>query len=56
MKEKLKLIGKKGTINVSGLIVEVKILDFKMSYGHERYLVTPVAGKGEVWTETVTVK
>jgi hypothetical protein len=55
MKEQLKLIGKKATIWAGGLKVNVKILDFKSSYGHDRYKVTPVSGEGEVWVEKVTV-
>jgi len=49
-------VGKTGTINVNGLIVEVTIKDYKNSYGRDRFLVTPVAGKGEVWTELVIIK
>ena len=53
MKEQLKNIGKKARITAGGLSVNVKILDFKLSYGHPRYLVTPLSGSGEVWTEQV---
>lgn len=49
-------VGKTGTINVNGLIVEVTIKDYKNSYGRDRFLVTPVAGQGEVWTELVIIK
>lgn len=50
-----KFVGKKGTIFAGGLRVEVEIKDVKNSYGRDRYLVTPVAGSGEVWVESVTV-
>ena len=56
MKDQLKLINKKAVIKVGGLSVFVKILDFKSSYGHDRYLVTPLSGEGKVWVETITLK
>lgn len=56
MKELIaKYVGKKGTILVGGLTVEVNILDVKVSYGQERYRVSPVTGKGFVWVEKVTL-
>lgn len=48
-------VGKKATVDMGGLTVEVKIVDVKKSYGRDRYLITPVAGKGEVWVEKVTL-
>lgn len=51
MKEKLKFIGKKTTIVVGGMTINVKILDYKTSYGHDRWLVTPLSGEGQVWVE-----
>lgn len=48
-------VGKKGTIFVGGLNVQVEIKDVKNSYGRDRFLVTPIAGSGEVWTESVRV-
>ena len=56
MKDQLKLINKKATIHAGGLKVNVKILDFKSSYGHDRYLVTPLSGEGKVWVEIITLK
>lgn len=44
-------VGKKGTVWFGELEVEVEILDYKNSYGRDRFLVTPVAGTGETWTE-----
>lgn len=46
-----KYVGKEGAVRVGGLQVNVKILDVKRSYGQERYLVTPLNGVGEIWTE-----
>ena len=54
MKELLAAIGKTGTIELNGLSVSVTILDVKRSYGHTRFLVTPVAGEGQAWTEAVS--
>jgi hypothetical protein len=50
-----KMVGKKGTILAGGLKVEVEIKDVKNSYGRDRFLVSPIAGSGEVWVESVTV-
>ncbi len=55
MKEFFANIGKKGVIRTGGLRVEVEILDYKRSYGHDRYLVTPLSGAGEVWIEDVEI-
>ena len=49
-------IDKKGTIRIQGGVqVTVKILDVKNSYGRERFLVTPMDGQGEAWTENVDI-
>lgn len=50
-----KFVGKTGMIHTGGLKVDVTVLDVKMSYGRERYLVTPVSGAGEVWVETIAL-
>ncbi len=50
-KSKVARVGEKGTILVAGFKVEVEIVDYKNSYGRDRWLVKPVAGSGEVWTE-----
>lgn len=56
MKELIeKYVGKKATINCFGLQVEVEIKDVKVAYGQERYKVTPISGKGEVWVEKVSL-
>lgn len=51
-----KYLNKKARILVGGLGVDVKIVDVKMSYGHERYRVIPEAGDGAVWVEKVTLR
>ena len=56
-KDNAKTIGKKATIGVmKGLKINVKILDYKLSYGHDRWLVEPISGEGQVWVEVVTLK
>lgn len=55
MKDKLASIGKTATIQTEwGFRILVKILDYKNSYGRDRWLVTPVAGNGEAWVEKIT--
>lgn len=48
-------VGKKGLVTLGGLEVEVKITDVKNVYGKNRFLIVPVAGKGEVWVEKVSL-
>lgn len=55
MKELLQNIGKEAEISVGGLTVLVTIDDVKKSYGHDRFLVTPIAGRGSVWVEAVSL-
>jgi|ERR1700676_2143627 len=49
-------IGKLGTINQGGLTVDVTVLDAKQAYGCTRFLVSPVAGSGEVWVSAERVQ
>ncbi len=51
--EAMKDIGRKGTVVMGGLSVNVEVLDFKNSYGQDRWLVTPLSGNGQVWVESV---
>jgi len=46
-------IGKTVAVELGNLIVYIKILDHKVSYGRHRWFVTPVAGSGEVWIQDV---
>ncbi len=51
-----KYVGKKGLIPATaGILVEVTVKDVKTSYGQNRFLVTPIAGKGEAWVENITL-
>lgn len=51
MKDLLDVVGSVRRLPINGLEVDVRIKDVKRSYGRLRYLVSPVAGCGEVWTE-----
>jgi hypothetical protein len=53
LNEQINKIGKIVELPLNGMVVQVKVLDFKLSYGRERWLVTPVAGSGQVWVENV---
>jgi hypothetical protein len=41
-------------ITLDSLLIDVKILEHKRSYGRDRWLVTPVAGTGEKWIEKIS--
>lgn len=47
-------IGKEAIVFAGGMRVMVKVLDFKQSYGRERWLITPISGSGEVWVENIS--
>jgi len=53
--EAMQNIGKRGTIQNGPLTIDVTIVDFKNSYGKDRWLIEPVAGSGKAWVETVTI-
>lgn len=48
-----KYVGKEAVIRLGGLSVLVKIEDIKVTYGRERFFVTPVSGTGKIWVETI---
>jgi hypothetical protein len=50
-RDKVAKVGEKGMMFAGGFKVEVEIVDYKNSYGRDRWLVKPIAGSGEVWTE-----
>ena len=43
-------------LEVSQLLVQVKILEVRQSFGRVDYLVTPVAGEFERWTTQDSLK
>lgn len=43
--------GKRGSVDVEGLLVDVHVTDARTRYGHLDLLVEPVAGTGERWLE-----
>ncbi len=51
-KTKAERIGKTAQIANGPLKVEVTVLDYKNTYGRDRWLVTPVAGSGSAWVES----
>lgn len=53
VKEMMGDIGKKGIIDLGGLKIIVEVLDVKVSYAKQRWLVKPEAGEGEIWVESV---
>jgi hypothetical protein len=48
-------IGRIGYIYLSGLRINVKIIDIKERWGRTRYLVKPVDGDGEIWVENIRI-
>lgn len=54
MKELLqKWLHRKVHIYLNGLTISVVVMDIKERWGHIRYLVSPEAGKGEIWIERI---
>lgn len=54
MKTKLEQIGKEAIIKTeNGLSIIVIILDYKSSYGRDRWLVKPKEGSGETWVQNL---
>lgn len=57
MKEQLEKIGKEAVITTEhGLSFNVRVIDYKNSYGRDRWRVEPVAGKGSAWVENIVFK
>ena len=38
------------------VLFEVKIIDTARKYGHDRYLITPIKGKGKMWIQNIVDK
>lgn len=49
-------VGKTATIVFKEFTFEVRILDHKLQYGRDRYLVTPVSGSGQMWVQNIEIK
>lgn len=45
-------VGKRAFLPIGEIRVMVKISDIKVSWGHERVLITPVSGEGKQWVGT----
>lgn len=54
--EKVALIGKRANIRTTlpaGLTIQVDVLDYKNSYGKDRWLIRPIAGTGQAWVQKI---
>lgn len=55
MKDEIqKYVGMEGSILTrgdGGMRINVRVLDYKESYGKKRWLVMPLSGNGQTWTE-----
>jgi len=49
MKEVINKLNKTAMYDMNGLKIEVTTIDFKTAWGNTRFLITPVAGTGEIW-------
>lgn len=52
------LVGKKAMFEFKhrpqgSVKVEVRIKDFKTSYGQNRFLIEPISGHGEIWVQNL---
>lgn len=45
------MVGKKAKIRSGALLFNVRVLDYKRSYGKDRWLVEPTDGTGQMWVE-----
>lgn len=54
VRELARMIGKKALWKAGTMAIEVEILDVRIVYGRVQYLIRPVSGSGEDWTETVS--
>ncbi len=54
-KEQMDNIGKYATIKLRDLTIDVKIEDWRLSFGANQWQVTPVSGSGSLWLEDVYV-
>lgn len=55
MKDKLVTVGKKVLVAMgNGIMVECTIVDYKFSYGVDRWKVVPLKGTGSAWVQNYT--
>lgn len=48
-------VGRVGAMDLEGMTFEVLIKGYKNTYGRNRFLVSPKNGKGEKWSENVSL-
>ncbi len=53
---KCQRIGTEMNYAVNDLVVRIKILDYRNTWGCERYLITPVTGSGERWVNITSLR
>lgn len=50
-KDDIALLAEQSLRGEETIYFEVKVVEIKKAYGHTRYVVQPVAGKGQITTE-----
>lgn len=51
--EKMKLVGKNAQIKLGSMVFDVTVIDYKFTYGKDRWCVQPKAGVGTAWVENI---
>lgn len=55
MRDKKNDIGKFARIQHQSLAFYVEVLDFKTTYGRDRWLVEPLSGTGKTWVQDLRI-
>jgi hypothetical protein len=55
-KSKHEFIGKDAYFVIGGVRIGCTILDYKFSYGHDRWLVKPLMGGAERWVQYIEME
>ena len=50
------IVGSTVTIGYGDLYFDVVVSDHRTAYGHDQWLVTPVAGRGSIWVRNIAPK
>lgn len=56
MRERMDKVGSVGLLSGEGMEFPVRVLDTKVVWGVQRFLVEPVGGKGQKWADAVRVR
>jgi len=46
-------VGEQGLLEIEGLLIKVKVEKIKVAFGMVRYLVSPIAGTGRIFTQKI---